>query len=333
MKSKLGIGCSILVCVFISLLEAADELVVYSGRSKSLVDPIIKQFGKESGVKIKVKYGNTAQLALTLMEEGDKSPADIFWAQDGGALGAISKRGQLAELPSNILSLVPKKFRASSKQDWVATSGRARVIAYATNHVKPEEVPDSVFALTDPTWKGRVGWAPRNASFQSFITAMRILVGEGKTENWLQAMKDNGTKSYPKNTPIIQALAAGEIHLGLPNHYYLLRFKKSNSNFPVNQKPFQAGDPGNLVNIAGVGILKTSQRPKLAQQLVRYLLSAKAQQYFSSQVFEYAVTDQVIPTPQLLSLDELEHLAPSINLSQLDDTEGTLKLLRRVGLL
>lgn len=334
MKRKFRVILTIIsVCVFISAAEAVDELVVYSGRSKSLVEPIIKKFEQENDIKVNVKYGNTAQLALTLMEEGNKSPADLFWAQDGGALGAISKNGQFIPLPSETLSLVPKRFQGASNQDWIATSIRARVIAYATEHLQAQDVPSSVFDLTDSKWKGRIGWAPRNASFQSFVTGMRVLVGEEKTENWLRAMKSNKTKNYPKNTPIIQALAAGEIHLGLPNHYYLLRFKKSNAKFPVEQKFFQSGDPGNLVNVAGIGVLKTSQHPKMAQKLVNYLLSVKAQQYFSSQVFEYAVTDQTIPNPQLLPLAELVKQSPSVDLGQLNDTEGTLKLLRRVGLL
>ena len=334
MKYKFWVGLSlVLICNIFSVVQAKKELIVYSGRSKSLVDPIIKQFEKENGIEVQVKYGNTAQLALTLMEEGEKSPADVFWAQDGGALGAISKNGLFSQLESDILSVIPSKFQAAENQDWVATSGRARVIAYSTKHVKVEDLPTSIFDLTDPKWNSRVGWAPRNASFQSFITAMRVLFGEEKTENWLLAMKNNGTKSYPKNTPIIQALAAGDIHVGLPNHYYLLRFKKANSNFPVNQQFFQSQDVGNLVNVAGIGILKSSRQAKLAKKLIHYLLSPKAQQYFSSQVFEYAVTDQIIPNQQLLSLEQLIKESPAIDLSQLNDTEGTLKLLQKVGLL
>ena len=334
MKYKFCVVLSIiLACAIVCIAQTTEELIVYSGRSKSLVDPIIKQFEKESAIKVRVKYGNTAQLALTLMEEGKKSPADLFWAQDGGALGAISKNGLFTPLHAEILSVVPKKFQAAENQDWVATSGRARVVAYSTKYLKAEDVPSSVFDLTDPKWKGRVGWAPRNASFQSFVTAMRISVGQEKTEIWLRSMKDNGTKNYPKNTPIIQALAAGDIHVGLPNHYYLLRFKKANSKFPVNQKFFESEDIGNLVNVAGIGILKNSRQSELAKKLVRYLLSPKAQQYFSSQVFEYAVTDQIIPNRQLLSLDQLIRQSPAIDLGQLHDTEGTLKLLQKVGLL
>ena len=310
----------------------ADELVIYSGRSKSLVAPIIKQFEKETGIKVKVRYGNTAQLAVALLEEQSKSPADLFWAQDAGALGALNKAGLFNSLPESILLKVPQHFR-NSAGGWVATSGRARVIAYASERVKPEALPESIFELTDPKWKGRVGWAPQNASFQAFVTGLRMLKGEQKTAEWLRGMKANGAKSYPKNTPIIQALASGEIDLGLPNHYYLFRFKKGDAKFPVEQAFFKGGDPGNLVNVAGIGLLKTSSNPQAALSFVEFLLSAKAQQFFVSEVFEYPVTDEVIPNVKFLPLDELLKLMPKLDLEALDDLEGTLKLLRKAEIL
>ena len=317
-----------------AMFESADarELVIYSGRSKSLVEPIIKRFEQETGAKVKVRYADTAQLAVALLEEGEKSPADLFWAQDAGALGAASKQGLFAQLPESLLSTVPERFR-NSGGTWVATSGRARVLAYSPERVKPEGLPGSIFDLTQPQWSGRVGWAPQNASFQAFVTAMRVVQGERKTEEWLGGMKANGTKRYAKNTPIIQALAAGEIDLGLPNHYYLLRFKKSDPKFPVEQTFFKSGDPGNLVNVAGIGILKSSKHPGDSLAFIKFLLSPKAQQFFVSEVFEYPVTDEVIPSTKLLPLDELIKLTPKLNLEDLDDLDGTLKLLRKVGIL
>ena len=318
----------------IGTVSATDtrELVVYSGRSKGLVHPIIKQFEKETGITVKVRYGNTAQLAVALLEEGEKSPADLFWAQDAGALGAVSKQGLFQTLPESILSKVPNKFR-NAEGTWTATSGRARVLAYAPERVKAEELPNSIFDLTDQKWKGRVGWAPQNASFQAFVTAMRVLEGEEKAEGWLRGMKANGAKSYPKNTPIIRALAAEEIDLGLPNHYYLMRFKKSDSGFPVEQTFFASGDAGNLVNVAGIGILKSSTHADAVNSFVEYLLSPKVQQFFISEVFEYPVTDAVIPSEKLLPLNELLKRTPEINLEKLDDLEGTLKLLRETDIL
>ena len=281
---------------------------------------------------MKVNYGNTTQLAAALMTEGEKSPAALFWAQDAGALGAVSKKGLFAKLPDALQAKVPANFR-DADGFWVATSGRARVLAYSPERVTTKQLPESVFALTQPMWKDKVGWAPRNASFQAFVTAMRMQVGEERTEEWLRGMKANGAKTYAKNTPIIEALAAGEIDLGLPNHYYLLRFKKGSSNFPVAQTFFKANDPGNLVNIAGIGMLKSSKNQETALKFVKFLLSAKAQQFFVSEVFEYPVTEGVIPNANLVPLSELLKLVPTFNLNEMADLEGTLALLRKVGIL
>ncbi len=310
----------------------AETITLYSGRSKSLVEPIIQQFEKETGIEVKVSYANTTQLAAKLQTEGDKSHASLFWAQDAGALGSVSKNNLFTKLPKSILKKAPKTFRQSDGY-WIATSGRARVLAYSPERVKEDKLPESVFELTDPKWKGKVGWAPLNASFQAFVTALRAQVGEERTEKWVRDMKANGAKAYPKNTAIIEALAAGEIDLGLPNHYYLFRFKKGNSNYPVEQTFFKANDPGNLVNIAGIGLLKSSEDKETALKFIDFLLSSKAQQYFVGEVFEYPMIQGVIPNPKLVPLKDLLKLVPKFNLNEMDDLEGTINLLRRVGIM
>ena len=310
----------------------AETLTIYSGRSKSLVEPIIEQFEEESGIQVEVSYAGTTQLAATLLTEGDKSPAALFWAQDAGALGAVSKKAMFEKLPESILTKVPSDFR-DADGFWVATSGRARVLAYSPERVKTEALPESIFDLTQPAWKGRVGWAPTNASFQAFVTSLRVQIGEEKTEAWLRGMKANDVKKYAKNTPIIEALAAGEIDAGLPNHYYLLRLKKKDADFPVEQTFFKVGDPGNLVNIAGIGLLKSSKNKEAALKFVEFLLSAKAQKYFTNDVFEYPAIEGVTPHADLLPLSELLKLAPTFNLNDMDDLEGTTNLLRRVEIL
>ena len=325
--------CSLILLLFTLVGTAyAETLTIYSGRSKSLVEPIIKQFEEKSGIQVEVSYGNTTQLAAALLTEGAKSPAALFWAQDAGALGAVSKKAMFEKLPETILTKVPSGFR-DAESFWVATSGRARVLAYSPERVKMEELPQSIFDLTKPMWKGRVGWAPTNASFQAFVTSLRVQVGEERTEKWLRDMKANGAKKYAKNTPIIEALAAGEIDVGLPNHYYLLRFKSKDANFPVAQTFFKASDPGNLVNIAGVGVLKSSKYKEAALKFVEFLLSAKAQQYFTSDVFEYPTIEGVTPHADLLPLSELLQLAPTFNLNDMDDLDGTVELLRRAEIL
>jgi iron(III) transport system substrate-binding protein len=164
---------------------------------------------------------------------------------------------------------------------------------------------------------------------------MRKLHGEEKARRWLLDMKANAPRAFASNAPIIQAIASGEIDYGLPNHYYLLGFKKADDvEIPVEQAFFAAGDVGNLVNVAGVGILASTKHREAAEKFVRFLLSPIVQQYFSSDTLEYPVlTGGIVANPNLVPTDQLIKLAPAVTLDDLDDVEGTLSLMRSVGLL
>lgn len=309
-----------------------QTLVLYAGRSASLVKPLIKQFEAATKITVKIREGKSGALAALLLEEKDASPADVFWAQDAGSLGQVEAAGLLAPLPKGANAPVIEHFKNQSAT-WVPVSGRARVLAYADGALADDAMPKSVFDLVKPEYKGKVGWAPTNASFQAFVTAMRVAHGAEKTEAWLRGMQANETKAYPKNTPIIRALAAKEISLGLPNHYYLLREKTKDAGFPVSQRFFAAGDVGNLVNVAGVGMLKAGKNPAAAENFISFLLSKKSQAYFAEQTYEYPVIAGVPQNALLAPLDTLTQVAPKFDLKALKDLKTTRDLLRKVGLL
>lgn len=310
---------------------APKTLVLYAGRSASLVKPLIKRFEAESNIKVKVREGKSGALAALLLEEKGTSPADVFWAQDAGSLGQVEAAGLLAPLPQGATDKVAAHFKSQSTT-WVPVSGRARVLAFAEG-TPADQLPKSVFDLVKPEWKGKVGWAPTNASFQAFVTAMRVSAGEEKTEAWLQGMKANEAKVYPKNTPIIRALAAKEISLGLPNHYYLLREKSKDTKYPVSQTFFQDGDIGNLVNVSGVAQLKAAKNTASAAAFIKFLLAQGAQEHFATQTFEYPVIDGVKQSEHLVPLADLVKKAPKFELKALNDLKATRDLLRKVGLL
>ncbi len=326
------IGITLLIVTALVKPLDAQELIIYSGRSNSLVEPLIQEFEQQSGIRVRVRYGDTSQLAVALLEEGRRSPADVFWAQDGGALGVLSNRNMFTTLPQSLIDKTPELFR-SGDGTWVATSGRARVLAYAPARVNADRLPESIYDLTDPKWSNRIGWAPQNASFQTFVSAMVELDGREKVKEWLGTIRANGAKSYRSNVPIIQAIAANEIDLGITNHYYLIRFKQSDENFPVEQTFLRAGDPGNFVNVAGAGILTTASNKDEAEHFIGFLLSPRGQEFFANEVYEYPVIDPVTPNPALLPLPELLEIMPQVNIDQLDTLDETLRLLREVGLL
>ena len=304
------------------------EITVYSGRSESLVGALLEQFEADTGIRVKVRYAGTAQLAVAILEEGSRSPADVYFAQDAGALGALADAGALVALPSALLDRVDADFRDAQGR-WVGTSGRARVLVISTERVA--DPPASIFDLTKPEWRGRIGWAPTNGSFQAFVTAMRQLHGDDVTEQWLRDMLANEVREYPGNSPQVQAVGDGEIDVGLVNHYYLYRFLAADPDFPAANHFTDAGQAGALINVAGVAILGASENRDAALRFIEYLLSDQAQEYFRDRTSEYPLAAGIAARPELAPLDELN--APSLALTSLADLEGTLALLQEVGAL
>lgn len=326
-RSRCGL---IAIAVLAAMPAAAQDLTLYSGRGETLVAPIVAAFTEETGINVDVRYAGTSELAVLLQEEGGATPADLFWSQDPGALGAVAD--QLATLPDAITELVPEALRDDENR-WIATSGRQRVIVASTERVDEAEMPASMLDLTDEAYRGRVGWAPTNGSFQLHITAMREALGEEETREWLEAMIANEPVVFSNNSGIVQGIADGEADFGLVNNYYLPRFLASDPEFPVTSAHFEDGDIGNLLSVAAIGITASSDQQEEAAAFVEFLLSAQAQQYFASQVNEYPVTRSVVLRSDQPTLESLEASAPDIDLNALSDLEGTLELLREVGLL
>lgn len=333
LPSRFNTGLSTLILLMLlPALLTAQSLTIYSGRSKVLVEPLIEKFQEEHDIQANVRYGSSTQLAVAMLEEGSRSPADVFWAQDAGALGAIHRGGLFQELPSSLLDLLPERLH-NSEGTWIATSGRARVMAYSIPRVDTTNLPSSVFGLTDPEWQGRVGWAPSNGSFQSFLTSMRLLEGDDVTLQWLRDMKENEAQSYINNSALLQAIAAGEIDVALTNHYYLFRFRDNDPQFPVDQTYFKAGDPGNLVNVAGIGMLENAENREAALTFMRFLLEEENQRWVTNEVFEYPVRADFDIIRDRTPLEDIQELSPELDLDDLSDLDNTLELLRTAGLL
>ncbi|WAU78740.1 iron ABC transporter substrate-binding protein [Streptomyces sp. Qhu-G9] len=311
---------------------AGSSLVIYSGRNEKLVKPLLDKLEKAVGTEVEVRYGDSAELAAQILEEGDRTKAGLFFSQDAGALGALSKEGMLQKLPAATLDQVDEVYRGSDG-DWVGLSGRVRVIAYNPDKVTEDEVPDSVFDVVKPEWKGKVGFAPTNASFQAFVTGMRVLKGDDTTRQWLEDLKANGAKTYAHNLATLDAVEAGEVSLGLVNHYYWYERVAEKGEDKVNSKlHFLPGkDPGALINVAGAGILKDSGQSETAQKAVDYLLSKDAQTYFADTTKEYPLAAGVTSTVE--GLPPFESLqSPDIDLGKLESLQETLAMLQDAGL-
>jgi iron(III) transport system substrate-binding protein len=307
------------------------DFTLYSGRNETLVGPLIEEYAEETGTSVDTRYGGTGELAATILEEDEDTPASLFFSQDAGALGLLADEGRLATLPEELLDRVEERFRDPEGR-WVGVTGRARVLAYNNETVAEDELPASVRDLADPAWAGRLGWAPENASFQAFITAFRVIDGDDAVRSWLEAMIANGTVNFgDSNSAIVQAIGNGEIDAGLVNHYYLYAVgREAGENFPVANHFFAGGDPGSLINVAGIGLIEGADDADAALAFADYLLSDDAQGYFAAETFEYPLVEAVAAPEGLVPLSEIGH--PDIELGDLADLRGTLELLSEVGL-
>jgi len=321
------------------------ELVIYSGRKESLVGPIIEQFSEATGIEVKVKYGSSAPMAALLMEEGDKTPADVFYAQDPGAIGSIESllKPISTEILVNIVvaddgttsmvDVVPT-WAKSPEGLWTGITGRARVVVYNTAELSESDLPDNMQGFCDPKWNGRIGWAPSNSSFQTMITAMRQQWGEEKTKSWVECIRDNDAQIYPKNTPQVEAASKGEIDVGFVNHYYLYKFvldKAEGDQFAARNYHPRGGGPGSMVMVSAAGILKTSQNTGNAEKFIEFMTSDVVQNYFANSTREYPLVDGVKKHPLMTSFEDINK--PDISLASLSDIAGSAQMLKDAGVL
>jgi iron(III) transport system substrate-binding protein len=279
--------------------DSREELTIYSGRSENLVGPILEQFNEQTGIDIAVRYGDGAELALLLDTEGGESPADVYFTESPGALSYLDANDRFSPLPASVLDRVPATDRADDG-DWVGTTGRLRVLVRNTDLVGDDEMPTSVFDLTDPAWEGRVGITPNYGAFQDFVANMAATEGAEATAAWLDGLAANDVRRYANNSALIDAVTRGAIAVGLTNHYYVARVLADDPSAPIAAASFADGDPGNLVLVAGAGVLATNDQGDAAARFVEYLLSDEVQRQLTEATFEYPLVDGV-PLPSGLT--------------------------------
>lgn len=308
---------------------SSDELVVYSGRGQDLIGPLLERFNEETGIPIAVRYGDSSDLALLLDEEGDATDADVVITQNPGAVAFLSERGRLATLDDDLLSLVEPRFE-SSTGTWVGLSGRQRVFVYNQDLIGEDELPESVFDLVEPEWRGRFAVAPPNGSFQDFVSLMRLEAGDDATRDWLEGIVANDVRTYPNNNSIVDAVARGEVEFGLVNHYYNYRFLEEDPSLPSRNHVPQ-GDVGSMVIVSTASVVSGTDQPDAAEQLLRFLLSEEAQTYFTTETFEYPLVAGVAASPELPSLADQE--LPVVDFDALgDELRSTVELIDASGL-
>jgi iron(III) transport system substrate-binding protein len=305
-----SLGALVTACALVVALAAGcssddDRLVVYSGRSKELIGPLLDRFAEETGTKIDVRYGDSADLALALSEEGERSEADVFISQSPGAMGFVESEGLLAELPEDVLSQVPEDD-VSDEGRWVGLTGRVRVLVYNKDLVAEEDLPASVLDLVEPEYEGQVGVAPTNASFQDFVTYLRSDIGDDAAAAWLEGMAGNDAQTFANNVDIVAAVADGDLPMGLVNHYYVAQEKAVDPLTDAELHFFPGGDPGALLLVTTAGLLGTADQEESGRELVEFLLTEESQEYFATETDEYPLVEGIDVADTVVPFDQIE---------------------------
>ena len=309
---------------------ATEGITLYSGRIAAAIGGAVDDYEAASKTDVQVRYADTGDLAATLVEEGSNSPADVFFAQEPGAIGAVEAAGLLARLPRDILEMVPRAYRDPAGR-WIGVTGRARVIAYGPG-VKRSELPRSPLGLTAPEWRGRVGWSPVTDSLQQYVTALRLRYGDDVARRWLEGMVANDAQDYPDNVTIRDAIANGEIDVGLLNHYYVAQAVAAEGpDYPVKVY-FPPKGLGSLLLLTSVGVLESSERKHDAFDFVRSLLSRQGQEFFTSTSKEYPVAKRARRDPTL-TVPLAKIPAPGGVLEDIHETQATIELMQDAGAL
>lgn len=311
---------------------ADDYVILYSGREESLVQPLIDSFTEQTGITVDIRYAGTSELAAQLLEEGADSPASVFLSQDAGALGALSLEGLFAELPAEITDRVDPAF-TSFDDSWVGITGRARVVVYDSETLSAEDLPATADDLVGPQWSGKLGVAPGNASFQSFVTAYRVLEGESAADQWASGLTINDPQIFEKNGAILEAVNDGTLPLGLINHYYWYRLasERGPENMRAQLHFTEAGDPASIVNVTGAGLLAAQSFDLDAVELIAFLVSDEGQRYFVENTYEYPLVPGIAAPEGLPALSDLA--VADFDLSDLATLKDTQDLLRKYGLI
>lgn len=313
---------------------AADRLTIYSGRSERLIKPVLDEFTAKTGIQVDLLSSGTTELLNRLKTEGDRTVADAFITNDAASLELARTNGLLRPLNMREVDrAIPPQFRAPDNA-WIGLSGRFWIIVYNKTLVKPDALK-SLLDLGDPAWKDKIA-IPNSGSeyLQAGVSVIRASHGDAKTKQFLQGLKENaGAQVYQKSSQIVDAVAKGQVALGIVNHYYVNRHLAKSPSAPIAvfMPDQQEGGMGAIMNVAGIGITKSTKHLENAKLLVEFLVAQAGQKLFADLDKEYPLHPEVKADPALI--DRKTFRAAQVPLTKLAELrEPTLTLIEEVGL-
>lgn len=284
----------------------SQEVNVYTARHYEVDDELFKKFTDETGIKVNVVKGKEAELIERIKREGESSQADLFITVDGGVLANAKQNDILQPVNTDVINEnVPEQFR-DTDNNWIGMATRARVIAYAKDRVKPEDLSTYEDLATDK-WAGKVLLRSSTSMYnQSLLASFIELNGEEKAEEWANGIvknfarqPDGGDRDQAK------AIAAGTGDVAIMNTYYVgllansadaeeVKVADNIGVFFPNQET-----TGTHVNISGIGLTKHSKNKDNAIKLIEYVTSVEAQEFLSANNYEFPVNPNA-KKPELL---------------------------------
>jgi iron(III) transport system substrate-binding protein len=328
------LGSLLALVTIISPCLAAEKLTVYSGRAERLIKPVLDEFTAKTGISVDLLSSGTTELVNRLKAEGDRTPADLFLTNDAGSLEQARAAGILR--PVNMREVdraIPPQFRAPDNA-WIGLSGRFWIIVYNKTLVTPDDLK-SLLDLADPKWKGKLAIPNAGSEYlQAGVSVIRASYGDAKTKEFLLGLKDNaGTQVYQKSSQIVEAVAKGQAAAGIVNHYYVYRHLAAQPTAPIAvfMPDQQQGGMGAIMNVAGVGIVRSTKHLESAKLLVEFLVAKAGQKLFADLDKEYPLHPEVKADPALLERKSFR--AAQVPLTRLAELrEPTLTLIEQVGL-
>ncbi|WP_405045105.1 iron ABC transporter substrate-binding protein [Paraburkholderia sp.] len=311
----------------------AASITLYNAQHEQVVNQLAKDFEQQTGIDVKIRSGEGPALAAQLVAEGEKTPADVYFTENSPELMLLEEKGLLAPVKPSTLADVPAHYNSPAGQ-WVGVTARENVLVYNTAKLQAAQLPQSIFDLAKPEWKGKIGIAPSDADFLPLVDAVLAAKGEAATLDWLKGLKTNA-QIFDDDEGVVAAVNRGGVATGIINNYYWDRLhaeigdKKTRSAVAH----FADGDVGALVNVSGAAAMKSAHNPDGAQKFLAYLVSERAQKLMAQGhiSFEYPLRPGVQGDPINKPFDQLH--PPALTIQQLGDDSQAGRLLRQAGLL
>jgi iron(III) transport system substrate-binding protein len=307
-------------------------ITLYNGQHEQTTAALVAAFEHQTGITVNVRSGDEATLGNQILQEGSSSPADVFYTENTPVLEALREKGLLARIPASTLAAVPSRYD-SAQGDWVGVSARVSALIYNTSQIAPSQLPSSILELAEPKWKGKVGFAPSETDFQPLITSIIKLDGMAAAERWLEGLQANG-KLYPDNETVVAQVNNSESAIGPVNHYYWYRLRAELGAAGMHSalRYYAPHDPGELINVSGAAVLKSSAHQAYAQAFLAFLVGRIGQETIArSNSYEYPLRPGVSPAPGLRVFTQLQP-AP-LTPAALGDGSQALALEQKLGLL